>query len=155
MTRLPYFLIISFFCAGLAGCASSDSGRPSFDESTLPDTAYEIHLYTDRSPDDFLLYIRQRLETEGFNIGEYSSVKKTVWALNPQIGRGIDLTMFASTEYDPVTEKTLAKLSGILGNEGGIAQWSTNDDEQAYAFRVMAEYCYKMKYDNLVYAVQK
>jgi len=112
-------ILIALIFAGLGGCASSNSGTPALDESPIPETAYEIHLYSQKNPDDFLTHIRRRLESEGFNIGDYSSAKLTLWGVRPQIGRGLEMTVFASTENDPVTDLTVARISGILGDERG------------------------------------
>jgi len=156
MTRLfSSILFLAVLSIGTGGCSSSNSATTDLDDSSIPDTAYEIHIYSQKSPEDYLGYIRRRLESEGFNIGDFSIEKRTVWGTRPQIGRGLSLTVFASTDYDEVAGQTFARVSGVLGDERGIARWSTSDDEQAFAFKEMLRYCQNMEHEQLVFAVQQ
>lgn len=71
------------------------------------------------------------------------------------VGRQTSLTVFASTDYDVNVSRTIARFSGLVGDERGIARWNSSDDEQALAFKALAEYVQKIEHEHLVYAVQQ
>lgn len=161
VTKLKYYsafsgiVLLTLFSIGVNGCSSSNSAKPAFDSSSIPDTAFEVHLYSERDPDDYIGYIRRRLEWIGFSIGDYDPVNRTVRTLSMDVGRQTSLTIFASTDYDVNVSRTIARFSGLVGDERGIARWNSSDDEQALAFKALAEYVQKIEHEHLVYAVQQ
>jgi len=152
---VSFVVLLAIFSIGVSGCSSSNSGRPAFDPSTIPNTAFEIHLYSERDPDDYIGYIRRRLEALGLDIGDYSSVDRTVRTISMNVGRGTFLMIFASTNYDVNVSRTIARFSGLVGDDRGMARWNTSNDEQAFAFQMLAEYVIKIEHEHLVYAVQQ
>ncbi len=139
----------------IGGCASS--GGASALTEAIPEGAVEIRLYSDLDPESFLNACRQRLEREGFNIGNYSSVDGTLRTNFQDIGRRVSLAVMISVEIDPVVSKTVAVLEGLQGVETevmGPAVWSSSGGDPAWAFRALAETASHIEHENLVYRVR-
>jgi len=163
INRLGAALVL-LLSAGLASCASSGQGMGDVD-TEIPDTAFEIHLYSDRSPDDYLGFIRRRLEMQGFDVVRYSAVDQNMATAALGIGRQLTLSVFVTVTHDEDVSRTRAVFSGIQGRPGaspgddptlvGAARWNTLGDDQAYAFGRLAQIVNRIEHEQIVYAVEQ
>ncbi len=155
-TRDFFPMIVVAVAIGLSSCASSGTVKSEI-EASIPDTAFEIHLYSDQSPEDYLGYIRRRLEMKGFTVLRYSAVDQNMATTSADIGRRLTLAIYVTVSYDVNVSKTLAVFSGIQGRDEGFvgaARWNPIKDDQAYAFGSLAEVVSEFDYEDLVYIVE-
>ena len=142
-----------------SGCASTGSGASEI-EASIPESAFEIHLYSDQGEEDYLGFIRRRLEMQGFEVAQFSTVDQNLATIPTDIGRQLSLAILVSVANDPDVGKTRAVFSGIQGRGQdpadlvGGARWSQTDDNLAFAFSRLAQIADRIDHDRLVYAVE-
>ena len=136
---IGFAILLAVMGIGIGGCSSSNTTNTAIDESTIPENAYAILLYTSQSPEDYLGYIRRQSEGAGFNVRDFSIVRKEIYA-----NRG-GLEIRVLTKYDLVADKTVATITG----SGSSLQES--DDSRSRWFKAILEFCQTLEYDDLVF----
>lgn len=154
----------------LTGCAASSPSSisvdsSSVDTSSIPDMALEVLLHSSKTPDEYLGYIRQRLEQIGFSIETYNTNVREIWT-GEAFAAGRSMILKVTCDYDATYLTTIARLSARISYDKRInpafedeseidtfAYWTTNDDYHARAFVQLIDVAQRIEHDELEYAV--
>ena len=153
--HLKIFRVLLLAFVLVAGCSSSGEATTDLDPATIPDGAFLVLLQTSESPDDYLLTVRRGLESEGFEIIDWSPAKMNMSTVFGDIGRQKAIMIFASVSHDEMTNTTVGQFSGIVESGQAEVRWSQNDDDQAYGFLGLAKVVREIEHDKLNYAVRQ
>lgn len=127
-------------------------------EAAFPENAKEIRLFSTQSPDDYLGFIRRRLEMTGIPVLIFSAVdRKLTTSSTPIFGRPSSLTVYVTVIDDPDAGMSRASFSGVQSRDGatvGTARWSSSRDDLAFGFSRLAEIANRITHDKLIYAVE-
>jgi len=151
-SRINRVLLLAF--VAVVGCSSSGEATSDLDPATIPDGAFVVLLQTSESPEDYLLTVRRGLESEGFEIVDYSPAKMSMSTVFADIGRQKAIMIFASVSHDEMTDTTIGQFSAIVQSGQAETRWSQNDDDQSYGFLGLAKVVREIRHDKLNYAVR-